>query len=93
MQDPHVIAIHYRVEADETVTYVCPPPVEWSTAVFDMHLADGKATFTLKVSRSITRQNRPPEIRLSNFCARGIYGCSWSTGRPRYVSCSSEWTS
>jgi hypothetical protein len=48
MQDPHVIAIHYRVEANETVTYVCPPPVEWSTAVFDMHLADGKATFTLK---------------------------------------------
>jgi hypothetical protein len=48
MQDPHVVAVHYRVEADETVTYDNPPPVEWSTAVFDMRLADGKATFTLK---------------------------------------------
>jgi hypothetical protein len=48
VQDPHVVAVHYSVAADKTVTYENPPPIDWVTATFDMHLADGSAVFSMK---------------------------------------------
>ena len=47
MRDPHVVALHYRLETDDTLVFDNPPPVEHQTAAFDVRLADGIVTFTM----------------------------------------------
>lgn len=48
MRDPHVVALRYRLVPGETVAFADPPPVEWETTLFRLHLAEGIARVELK---------------------------------------------
>jgi hypothetical protein len=47
MRDPHVVALRYRLETDETTSYNHPPPIGAETDAFSLHLADNVLTITL----------------------------------------------
>lgn len=47
MRDPHVVALIYRLETDETVSFDKPPPLDWETEAFRMRLSDGVARFEM----------------------------------------------
>jgi hypothetical protein len=49
MNDPHVVALVYRVEHDEHVDYKRATPLEFEAAQFKVRVADGVARFELKV--------------------------------------------
>lgn len=48
MQDPHVVALLYKIETIATVRFDDPPAVEDETDAFRLRLEKGKATFELK---------------------------------------------
>jgi hypothetical protein len=47
MRDPHVVTLRYRVETDETTSYVNPPPLNAVTDTFSLYLADNVLTITM----------------------------------------------
>jgi hypothetical protein len=48
MTDPHVVSLRYRLEPAEGVVFHDPPPVNWETDDFNLHLADGLAELKMK---------------------------------------------
>ncbi len=48
MQDPHVVALRYRLEPTESLTFENPPAIEDETDAFRLHLENGVATFEMK---------------------------------------------
>ena len=49
MNDPHVVALHYKIEHDSWVNYSRANPFDLHEDVFDLHVEDGFVTFTMKV--------------------------------------------
>jgi hypothetical protein len=48
MNDPHVVALRYRLEAVEGFTFDNPSPIEWEVPVCIFRVADGIVTATLR---------------------------------------------
>lgn len=66
MRDPHVSALVYRLETDDTVAFDDPPPLEWETDAFRMRLTDGVLRFEMKehhASEQRARGRVEPHIR------------------------------
>src|SRR4051812_48398606 len=57
MNDPHVVSLHYEVVSSPDVTFNAPP-LDHSTPEFDLHLAEGQVTFTLKGHHSSEEEAR-----------------------------------
>jgi hypothetical protein len=58
MNDPHVVALSYRVEHDEHVDYDRAAPLDAETDRFHVHIADGRARFAMKVHCAIEEEAR-----------------------------------
>lgn len=48
MRDPHVNSLRYRLETDESLSFVQAPPIERETEDFRVQLRDGVVTFDMK---------------------------------------------
>ena len=48
MNDPHVVALHYRVEHDSTYDYDGVPPLYHQVEAFDIRIENKQASFTMK---------------------------------------------
>lgn len=77
MNDPHVVALHYRIETPETVTYDSPPAVEEETPQFTARLTEGRATVTLKehfATAEAARELVDPYLRAWELAAALQFG-------------------
>jgi len=66
MRDPHVSALVYRLETDETVAFDDPPPLEHETDAFRVRLADGVLRVEMKEhhpSEQCARERVEPYVR------------------------------
>lgn len=58
MRDPHVEALRYRLEVDETISFQNPQPVEYETSIYKLRLDKDILTAKLKVHFSSVGEAR-----------------------------------
>jgi hypothetical protein len=64
MRDPHVVALHYRLEAGPHLAFRDPPPMEKDTDPFSLRLANGQLRIEMK-DHFATAEAAPWTLRLS----------------------------
>lgn len=48
MNDPHVVALHYRMCVRDSVTFESPPPLSHEAGPFTLHLKNGQVVVTMR---------------------------------------------
>lgn len=48
MRDPHVVALRYRLQTDESTSYHNPPPITREAATYSLVLSENRLTVTMK---------------------------------------------